>query len=483
MENHIYLIETENVDYPKNRPYHPSEIYPEYPFEKVVHSNEENMVYRALRELFHGMKLDIEHFGQTGWNPFGSFIKPGNHILIKPNMVRHFHSLGYTMDCLITNGSLIRAVIDFVIIALNGEGKITIGDAPIQSAIFNEIINKNGLSEIVEFYKSKKSTIQFEIIDFRQTVAICNKKGRIVKTKSQENCEFKYVDIEDNSFFSKITGKKYAIADYPYSAMKKYHSEGKHKYLVPQTLLDADVIINIPKPKSHRFAGLTGAMKNFIGVNSQKENLPHHCVGSLNENGDEYPSKSLIKKIIATLTNLITILATKNFYLISYPIYIIRHLLIKLLKKEEMIFKGSWHGNDTIWRTILDVNRIVLFADRTGRISDAQQRTVFTICDAIITGDYKGPLEPNPVKSKAIFAGFNLYSIDRFLASYMGFNYEYLPFLQYCPVGLGKIQDEELLIFSNKNEWNSIKIKDYKSKLTYMPAPGWEIISNKHISL
>ena len=483
MESKVYIINTENTVYSKDKPYHPSEDYPEYLFDKTYISTEENKVYHDLRNLFHGMELDSDNFGLPEWNPFGSFIKPGDHVLIKPNMVRHFHPMGYTMDCLITNGSLIRAVIDFVIIALKGIGKITIGDAPIQSAIFDEIKKKNGLDQIVEFYKSQKSTIKFEIIDFRQTVALCDKKGRIVKTTSQENCEFKYVDIEDNSFFSNLTNKKYAIADYPYSAMKNYHTIGKHKYLVPQTLLDANVIINLPKPKTHRFAGLTGSMKNFIGVNSQKENLPHHCVGSLAENGDEYPSKSYVKKSITSLTNLITILATKNLYVLSYPLYIIRHLLIRLLRKNEMIFKGSWHGNDTIWRTILDVNRIVVYADRTGSIMDTQQRTVFTICDAIITGEYQGPLEPNPVKSKAIIAGFNLYAIDRFLAAFMGFKFECLPFLQNCPEDLGKIQDEELQIFSNQNEWNSTKLKDYKSTFTYTPAPGWETISNKHISL
>jgi len=312
-------------------------------------------------------------------------------------------------------------------------------------------------------------------------VAICNKKGRIIKTTTQQKCEFKYVDLNDCSHFINQKDKKYAVADYPYSAMKKYHSMGRHKYLVPKTLLDADVIINLPKPKTHRFAGLTGAMKNFIGVNSQKENLPHFCVGAVAENGDEYPSKSNVKKFIASLTNMITVLATKNLYILSYPLYIIRHIGIRLLRKEERIFKGSWLGNDTIWRTILDINRIVLYADRKGIIKDTQQRPVFTICDAIITGEYQGPLEPNPVKSQAIIAGYNLYAIDRFLVSFMGFKLEYLPFLQNCPNDLGKIQDEELQIFTNKNEWKARRLKEYKSTFRYIPAPGWEIISKRHL--
>ncbi len=482
MQNNVWLITSENALYSRDKPYHPSAYYPEYPFDKKYTSTQENPIYHNLRELFHGMELDTANYGQINWNPLGGFIKPGNHVLIKPNMVRHFHPLGYSMDCLITNGSLIRAVIDYVIIALNGIGNITIGDAPIQSAIFDEIIQKNGIDKIVEYYKSQNSTIQYEIIDFRQTVAICNAKGRIINTTTQQHCEFTYVDLKDHSYFANQRDKKYALADYPYSAMKQYHSPSKHNYLVPQTLLDADVIINLPKPKTHRFSGLTGAMKNFIGVNSQKENLPHHSVGTVTENGDEYPSKSYVKKIIASLTNTITILSIKGLYYLSIPLFLIRFIAIRMLSKEDMIFKGGWHGNDTIWRTILDVNKIVLFANRIGSLKDTQQRTVFTICDAIITGEYQGPLEPNPVKSKVLIAGFNSYAIDRFLASFMGFKIEYLPFLKYCPRDLGKIKDEDLRILSSQNEWNSKKLNDYKSIYTFKPSPGWETISKENIS-
>jgi uncharacterized protein (DUF362 family) len=477
MENKVYISQSENIAYSMEKPFHPSRFYPEYPFGNGYISESDNCIYDEVRILLNAMGMDSFNFGKSRWNPFCSFIKPGDNVLIKPTMVNHFHPLGLTMDCLITNGSLIRAIMDFVIIALNGQGKISIGDAPIQSAIFERIVQTNGVDKIIEFYKSQIYTIQFEIIDFRQTIAICNEKGHIKKTLTQENCEFKYVDLDEISYFSNVINRKFAIADYPFSAMKEYHSNGKNRYMIPQTLLDSNVIINLPKPKTHRFAGITGAMKNFIGVNSQKENLPHYSIGNINENGDEYPSKSSIKKFISFLTNQITILAVKGLYLLSLPLYFVRHILIRMVNTEDMVFKGSWHGNDTIWRTILDVNRIVLYADKRGNINKTQQRTVFTICDSIITGEYQGPLQPDPKKSNALIAGFNLYVIDRFLAKFMGFNSKYLPFIQNCPKDLGKIPDEEILIFSKSDEWESSKLYNYKSVFSFKPASGWEIIS------
>ena len=38
------------------------------------------------------------------------------------------------------------------------------------------------------------------------------------------------------------------------------------EYCISEACLEADVIINLPKPKTHRKAGFTGALKNMIGV-------------------------------------------------------------------------------------------------------------------------------------------------------------------------------------------------------------------------
>jgi uncharacterized protein (DUF362 family) len=477
MDNKIFVLYSQNIFYPKVSPFHPSEEYPEYPFGKINISSEINNIYKEVRLLFNSMGLDSENFGKPIWNPFKDFIKPGDNVLIKPNMVNHFHPLGFSMDCLITNGSMIRVVIDYAFIALGGKGKITIGDAPIQSAVFESIVEINGINKIIEFYKREASSVQLECLDFRQTVAITNSKGRLLMTKQQEICEFKILNLKETSFFSNVNNRRFAVADYSYSVMNDYHSDGNHKYLVPQTLLDADVIINLPKPKTHRFAGLTGAMKNFIGINSQKENLPHHSLGSKTENGDEYPSKSYMKKFVAYLTNQITILATQNRYQLSLPLYLLRFLAIRMVKHDNQIYKGSWYGNDTIWRTILDVNRIVIYADKKGNISKTRQRTVFTICDSIVAGEKQGPLEPTPKTTDTIIAGFNLYTIDRFLSEFMGFNSLYLPFIQHCPPDLGKIPDSDLEIIQCHEEGNSIKFNDFKTNFNFIPSNGWEVIT------
>ncbi len=80
--------------------------------------------------------------------------------------------------------------------------------------------------------------------------------------------------------------------------MAKTHGNGRHRYLVARDVLDADVVINLPKLKTHKKAGITCALKNLIGINGNKEYLPHHRIGGADLGGDCYPGKSRVKSML-----------------------------------------------------------------------------------------------------------------------------------------------------------------------------------------
>ena len=290
--------------------------------------------------------------------------------------------------------------------------------------LFNLLIlmklQKNGVYEIVQFYKEKQPELNIEIVDFRETYVEKTNAGHIIGAKKQQNEEFKYVEFNEQSFFSEKKNKKFVVANYPEEAMKEYHKENTHMYLVPDRLLDSDVIINIPKPKTHRYSGITGAKKNFIGINSQKENLPHYTRGDSDGSGDEFPKKNYRKNLIGNLSNLITKLGRRGRYAFSLPLFMIRKLLLLTLPKNE-IYRGTWYCNDIMWRTILDVNNLVLCANKNGIIEKSPQRVVFTVMDALIVGENDGPLQPTPYRMNTIIAGFNVYVSDRILTQLMGF--------------------------------------------------------------
>ena len=60
---------------------------------------------------------------------------------------------------------------------------------------------------------------------------------------------------------------------------------GTHEYLISRSAMDADVFINLPKLKTHKKVGVTLSLKNLVGINGDKNYLPHFCIGTPAEGG------------------------------------------------------------------------------------------------------------------------------------------------------------------------------------------------------
>ena len=91
--------------------------------------------------------------------------------------------------------------------------------------------------------------------------------------------------------------------------MLKHHNLSVHEYIITDYILKGDVVINVPKFKTHQKGGITVAMKNMVGINASKDCL-HHTLGARNEDGDEYQFADIRKTIRAKLADTIEI--TKN---------------------------------------------------------------------------------------------------------------------------------------------------------------------------
>jgi hypothetical protein len=73
---------------------------------------------------------------------------------------------------------------------------------------------------------------------------------------------------------------------------------------------------------------------------------------------------------------------------------------------------GNWKGNDTIWRTILDLNRIAFYADKEGVMREEPQRKFFGLIDGIISQEGDGPMSGLPVVTSILFGGHNPVAVD-----------------------------------------------------------------------
>jgi hypothetical protein len=206
------------------------------------------------------------------------------------------------------------------------------------------------------------------------------------------------------------------------------HSPGRHQYLIAKEVLEADVIINLPKLKCHKKSCVTGALKNLVGINGNKEFLPHHRKGGNGRGGDCYSGRSTLKLFAEHLYD------AANRRKGEGPRLLLTHCAELLVRVGERFglddnMEGSWHGNDTLWRTCLDLQRILHYGRCSGELAGVAQRKVITITDAIIAGEGDGPLAPEPVDGAFVSGAVNPAAADCVHAALMGYDYSRIPLI------------------------------------------------------
>ena len=476
----VSVVKTNHAEYPNKRTlFRPGERYPEYPFEEI--SQEANEVYDAVRQAFQLMGFDKEAFGTKDWNPLKEIIKPGNTVLIKPNMVMDVNGIPEQgTECLYTHPSVVAAVVDYVVIALQGKGKIVIGDAPMQECKFERLLAESGYSELKKFYRDHQ--IEIEVVDFRELKS--EVKGNVHYAAINENASGRVVDLGEHSEFAvrdPDTLKKMRVTNYDPSIMMMHHNENRHEYYVSEYVLNADVIINMPKPKTHRKAGVTIALKNFVGINVRKEFLPHHTKGSTKEGGDEYSEKCAIHRLRSYLLDKRNIWqANRQYWAAHLVMFLVRGCSAYLKLVRNKYSEGSWYGNHTISKTIADLNKIVLYADKQGILRENKQRKMLIVADLIISGEKEGPVCPSAKEVAMVAAGSDIVCFDEVIATLMGFDVEKIPTIK----GIREIKSRyavaedtsKAVIVSNIGAYDGKTYEQINKEetLQYEPTSGWK---------
>ena len=221
--------------------------------------------------------------------------------------------------------------------------------------------------------------------------------------------------------------RKFRVTQYDPRKMFEHQRPGVHRYLVAKDVLDADLVINLPKLKTHKKAGITAALKNLVGINGNKDYLPHYRKGAVAVGGDNYEKWSLLKFCAEQVLDFANRrLDRPRFYgACNRLVYYLLTANKKLGGDGDV--EGSWHGNDTVWRMCLDLNRILFYSDNQGHLSKNPRRKILSIADGIIAGQGEGPLKPDPCAMGVILGAINPAAADWIGALLMGFPPEKLP--------------------------------------------------------
>jgi uncharacterized protein (DUF362 family) len=414
--------------YPHEAPYHPHEPFPEYGMRPF---GEPNPVYGAVRELFYRLGFDASRFGTPAWNPLGHLIRPGDRVFIKPNLVSHEHRSRTCRDDLfavITHPAVVRAVADYAAIALRGRGEIVVGDNPSIDADFSKILEHTRLDTLPRFYCSQFG-IKCRVLDLRpmwtprlsdygfQTRAAAlpgDPEGSSLLNLGRDS---RFYGMDSSQFRGVFTNRHETI---------RHHSGDRQEYSISNTILNADVFISVPKLKAHHKVGATLNVKGLVGINSNKNLLPHWRVGYAADGGDEFPTvhrrlDPWRLRVVHALEDLIPepiFLAGRKFM----PRAVTRAFERHAAHSHER-FRGAWDGNDTCWRMAADLYAAFV-QDRTGwraRQGKAPLRTL-SIIDGVTAGEGDGPFCPTPRQAEVLLGSEDLLLADALAVRFMDFD-------------------------------------------------------------
>lgn len=339
-------------------------------------------VKATLRRCFYDLGYPTE-------NPLGGIVHPGDTVFIKPNWVasRWRASCPHkdTLYCVITHPHVIEAVTDFVVEALQGEGKIIIGDNPSIDADFHELMEFTEIEKIKDKYD-----VPVEVLDLRPLV--CDdlknygKKYLMVKQEGDPAGKVE-VNLGKESLLYGIDPSRFRGVFDERDETVASHSGDTQLYTFARSLYDADVYISIPKLKTHQKVGATLNLKGLVGTISNKNQLVHWQVGYPDINGDEYPSKEAYEAG----------------------------------QRAKVKHRGAWPGNDTIWRMVSDLYQGM----------KRKERRYFTVIDGMVAGEGQGPFCPTSKNANTLIAGEDLLATDVVAVRYMGFDPNKIRYLSY----------------------------------------------------
>lgn len=385
----------------------------------VIH----NTAQQGVRDVLRLWRGQTEADGTADWNPLDTVIAPGDRVVLKPNWVLHENQSGAGLECLVTHPDVLCAVLDYVL--LTRPARVIVGDAPVQSCDLPRLWKQLAIEQRLGAYG--KGGIPVELRDFRRT---------ILNERRLEQCapEERYVlfDLGRESLLEPITTgtERFRVTMYNPSLLEHRHAPGRHQYLIAAELMEADVVINLPKLKTHKKSCVTGTLKNLVGINGNKEFLPHHRRGGHARGGDCYSGGSWWKERAEDVLDFANRAPAGSAQAgLSRLAEVLTGVGVRM-GAESGDLEGSWFGNDTVWRMCLDLQRILRYGTVRGTLERKPQRRVFSLTDAIVAGQGEGPLANVPASAGFLTASTSPVAADWVHCRLMGFDPEKIPLVR-----------------------------------------------------
>jgi len=407
------------------------------------------------------------------------WVRPGETVLLKPNWVKAEHPrYADGWRTVMTGTPVVEALALEVWRAMEERGRIVVADAPQTDSSFAAIDACLGLREMER--RLRGQGLDLRVVDLRKEEWV-QRDGVIAARRKLDGDPAGYVafDLGERSEFAGHAGAgRYYGADYDAGEVNGHHTDGRHEYLLARSAVEADVVISIPKLKTHKKTGITAGLKNLVGVNGDKNWLPHHTEYGWREAGDERPAGDWKMRLERA--------AARGLRKFNRAVPAWGPLLHGRARAagaalfgetEEVVRSGNWHGNDTCWRMCLDLNKLVIYGRTDGGFAE-ERRRYLVLADGLVAGEGAGPMNPDPVLAGLLLFGTDAASVDAAGATLMGFDAERIPLVREAfrtrgyAVSVGS-DWREVRLRSNVAAWDARRLPEVEETFHFAPHFGW----------
>lgn len=346
----VCVISRRGVSYPgADEFFSPSTKFPEYQFGHLA--TKPNLVYEMVRESLAQAGLDAERFGTPQWNPLRELIVSGRSVFVLCNFVYHRRPIetvpSFRGKCV--HASVLRAVLDYVLLAVGSSGSVAFGNAPLLACRWDKVLDETGTTAVLSFYN--RMGCQVEAKDLRLKVMHLSFLGRTIETLLRDEArESVEVDLGTDSLLSEFApdngnSPRFGVKNYDSRRTGAFQSSGHHRYVISRAVVDADTVISLSKLKTHSKVGITCGLKGFVGAAGHKDCLAHYRSGSPNTGGDEYPDRSPLQYAQSKLHEWVW--GRDRSQLMQAALQILERSASRVLARGNPIGGGGWYGNDT----------------------------------------------------------------------------------------------------------------------------------------
>ena len=408
------------------------------------------------------------------------YVRPHDRVVLKPNWVKEHderHPGPGQWEHVVTHPAVIEAVIRWAGTQLAGSGSITVCDAPQTDSSFAALNQYCGLDEMVDRCRRDFPGTTIKLLDLRPEEWHAVDGVTVSKTQlTGDPAGDTFVGLNDASEFVGFHGNGRLFgASFNMAETNERHSGERHEYMLCRTPMDADVLINLPKLKTHKKVGVTCALKNLVGINANKNWLPHHTEGTPDLGGDQFRASTSKARLEHSW------MGRAKRIVNGRPL--LSRLFVPLKKMGRLFFgdtqkvvrSGNWHGNDTCWRMVLDLNKCLYDFDGAG-LPRKKPLRYLAVVDGIIGGEGNGPMSPDAKPCGVILAGTHPAAVDMAAATLMGFDWQKLRLLK----NSFEIQKRNFIPFppsdislvSNNPEWDGPLVQA-GGRFAFKPHFGW----------